>query len=205
MPTLRQRILELLQRRNGLTDREITDELFTIGAAQQPINQACRALESQKLISRKRRDDGKIGNYITGLFHTEPFKGSIPSVLPSDPLSENGVKLHLKNWLESHGWQVSVVWGKERGIDIDAFKDSRRWIIEAKGSGSLNPMRVNYFLMILGETLQRMSDSKAKYSVALPDLPQFRNLWTRLPRLAKSRTKISILFVDSEGNIDEVK
>jgi len=29
-------------------------------------------------------------------------------------------------------------------------------------------MRVNYFLGVLGETLQRMDDAQAKYSIALP-------------------------------------
>ncbi len=33
-------------------------------------------------------------------------------------------------------------------------------------------MRVNYFLSVLGETLQRRDDETAKYSMALPDLEQ---------------------------------
>jgi hypothetical protein len=45
-------------------------------------------------------------------------------------------------------------------------------------------MRVNYFLGALGEILQRMEDPTAKYSIALPDLQQFRNLWKKLPSLA---------------------
>jgi hypothetical protein len=40
---------------------------------------------------------------------------------------------------------------------------SARWVIEAKGGGSLNPMRVNYFLAVLGELLQRMSDPCARH------------------------------------------
>jgi len=62
-------------------------------------------------------------------------------------------------------------------------------------------MRVNYFLSILGEILQRMDDPEAKYSIALPDIKQFRLLWERFPSLAKKRTGISILFVDSNGKI----
>jgi len=34
-----------------------------------------------------------------------------------------------------------VVWQKDRGIDIEAFKDGQRWIIEAKGAGSRDQMR----------------------------------------------------------------
>ena len=97
-----------------------------------------------------------------------------------------------------------MVWQKDRGIDIEAFKDDQRWIIEAKGVGSRDQMRVNYFLAILGETLQKMNDTQAKYSISLPDHRQYRNLWIRLPELAKSRTGITILFVGREGSVREV-
>jgi hypothetical protein len=123
---------------------------------------------------------------------------------PDDFLSEDSLKMYLKNCLESQGWQVKVAWQKQRGIDIEAFKNRQHWIIEAKGTGSRDPMRVNYFLSILGETLQRMSDPNAKYSTALPDHEQFRKLWTRLPDLAKLRTGISALFVNREGHVEEV-
>lgn len=116
-------------------------------------------------------------------------------------LSEDVLKKHLKNWLIQHGWEVQVAWGHSQGIDICAIKDNKRWVIEVKGEGSRQPMRVNYFLAILGETLQRMNDSESDYSIALPDLQQFRNLWDRLPTLAKQRTGISILFVDHSGRI----
>jgi hypothetical protein len=42
-------------------------------------------------------------------------------------------------------------------------------------------MRVNYFLGVLGELLFRMNDAEAKYSIALPDVPQFRKLWSGVP------------------------
>jgi hypothetical protein len=118
-------------------------------------------------------------------------------------LSEDDVKRRLQSWLAQSGWEVSVVWGRGRGIDVEAKKGTQRWIIEAKGCGSLNPMRVNYFVSMLGELLQRMNDANARYSIALPDLKQFRGLWARLPELAKSRTGISALFVNASGNIDE--
>jgi hypothetical protein len=97
-----------------------------------------------------------------------------------------------------------LAWAKTRGIDLHARRGEERWIIEVKGSGSLDPMRVNYFLGVLGETLQRMDDPKAAYSIALPDLKQFRNLWKRLPILAKQRTKITALFVKGDGHVQQV-
>jgi len=115
------------------------------------------------------------------------------------------VKRALEDWLKSNGWErVDIAWGKSQGTGIVARKGERRWIIEAKGCGSRDAMRVNYFLAILGETLQRMATPQDRYSIALPDLPQFRRLWSRLPALAKSRTAISALFVDGAGRVTEV-
>jgi hypothetical protein len=98
---------------------------------------------------------------------------------------------------------VEVAWAKTRGIDLDAHKDSQRWIIEIKGSGSLQPMCVNYFIGVLRELLQRMNDPKARYSIAFPDLKQFRNLWARLPLLAQERELKSALF--SFRKLEELK
>lgn len=202
MPTLRQRVLQLLQNGDGLTDREIADRVFAPGAAQQPVNQTCHQMESQGQLFRRSRPDGKIGNYLAAAM---PQEIQVTEPSPSDEfLSEDSVKLHLKNWLESQGWRAQVAWGKERGVDIEAYRQGQRWIIEAKGGGSRDPMRVNYFLAILGETLQRMKDPEAKYSIAVPDLRQFRNLWMRLPALAKARTGITALFVNIDGTVQEV-
>jgi hypothetical protein len=109
----------------------------------------------------------------------------------------------LQTWLEANSWRVTIKWGRSPGIDIVADRNGQRWIIEAEGCGSLDPMRVNYFLATLGELLQRMDDPAARYSIALPDLKQFRRLWSRLPSLAKSRTQITAL-VRATGEVEEV-
>jgi hypothetical protein len=48
-----------------------------------------------------------------------------------------------------------------------------------------------------------MSVPTAQYSIALPDMPQYRRLWSRLPDLAKARTGISALFVAEDGTITQ--
>jgi hypothetical protein len=120
-----------------------------------------------------------------------------------DGPSEDDVKRGVEAWLVASGWQVQVKWGRDKGIDIEATKDGARWIIEAKGCGSRDQMRGNYFVSLLGELLQRMNDPDARYAVALPDMKQFRGLWARLPDLAKARARISVLFVDAAGHVDE--
>ena len=214
MPTMKERILEVLSTRPGLTDREITDLVKGRRENQQHVNLECRRMEGTGTLRRNKRHDGLIGNYPMGAKaragkSTPPTQeNSAPSRLSAakgvdDPnmLSEDEVKRLLVAWLEREGWSVEVAWGKARGIDVDALRGGERWIIEAKGCGSLQPMRVNYFLAILGETLQRMSDPQARYSIALPDLPQFRGLWDRLPKLTKERTGITALFIGADGSV----
>lgn len=203
--TLAERIVELLKQNPGLSDRQITDRLFGVDEPQQPVNIACRNLAERGVLHRQSIHGSSIGNYLTGQeLKTSQNQTSNNRVVDEAHLSEDAIKGILEKWLVAQGWNVKVAWGHVHGIDIDAMKENERWVIEAKGQGSLNPMRVNYFLGILGETLQRMEDPNAKYSIALPDLQQFRNLWRRLPFLAKSRTGITAIFVDRNGNVSEI-
>ena len=205
MSSLPQQILELLSKSPGLTDREITNTLRGKSDPQQPINIATRGLAKKDALVRIKRADGLIGNYLSGA-PLPPHRSIVKSIAKAglNELSEDAAKELLRIWLEKDGWSSKIAWGKERGIDIDASRNSERWIIEVKGIGSRSEMRVNYFIGMLGETLQRMSDPSAKYSIAVPDVPQFRGLWSRLPAVAKSRTTITALFVAEDGSVDEV-
>jgi hypothetical protein len=118
--------------------------------------------------------------------------------------SERQIKKALEGFLTSQGWNTEITWGSTHGIDIEAKRNSDRWIIEVKASESSNPMIVNSFVSVLGKILERMNDPKCKYSIALPDTEPFRRLWERLPILAKNRTGITVLFVQPEGNITEI-
>ena len=204
--SLPEQIVEFLHNSPGMTDREITNALRGKTAPQQPVNMAARALSSKGIIIRKKRNDGLIGNYLGGQFIPEThFKTVAQKLDDKNQLTEDEIKEILQAWLESDGWVTQIAWGRARGIDIDALSGKNRWIIEVKGIGSRSEMRVNYFIGMLGETLQRMNDPDAKYSIAMPDVQQFRNLWDRLPILAKQRTQITALFVNGKGTVEEVK
>jgi hypothetical protein len=205
MSSLKDRIIDLIKAAPGLTDREITDRLLGRVEGQQVVNQAARSLERSGQLIRRSNTDGKIGNYPNNVPRPETPVVKATETAVTDGPSEDDVKRGVDAWLRAAGWHVDIKWGHDRGIDIDATRDGRRWIIEAKGCGSRDQMRVNYFLSMLGELLQRMSDANARYSIALPDMPQFRRLWDRLPLLAKSRTEISVLFVDAGGRVEEVR
>ena len=205
----------------------ICDDCLSSAAMVKPrqaVNQACRSLEGQKQLVRSRDVCPRCG--VTkilnryqggnGLSSGNIKESAKPTYRPQkatsrsdrvrnhdvEALSEDEIKEVLVRWLDEDGWSSNVAWGRTPGIDIEATKGKKRWVIEAKGPGSRPQMRVNYFIGILGEMLQRMDDPGAKYSIALPDLPQYRGLWNRLPQLAKKRTDISIIFVTAGGKIE---
>jgi hypothetical protein len=197
---LNERMLAVVDGRPGLTDRELTDILAGKSAGPQAVNQAARALAASGSLVRARRPDGRIGNYPSGAVPPHVLPDYSAAAAP-DSMTEDAVKAAVRMWLEKQGWEVKVRWGHAHGVDVEAVRGSERWVIEAKGGGSLQPMRVNYFLAILGETLQHMDDPVARYSIALPDMAQFRALWNRLPQLAKTRTAISLILVGRDASI----
>lgn len=71
-------------------------------------------------------------------------------------LTEDSVKAAAKTHLETAGWTVTVAWGRERGIDIEAHRGAERLYLEAKGEAANPPQQVNYFLAALGELVQRL-------------------------------------------------
>jgi len=113
----------------------------------------------------------------------------------SVPLTEDEVKQGTKEFLEAEGFHVTIAWGRDRGVDIQAVSSSGIVLLEAKGSAQNPPQQVNNFLNALGELLQRMAEPDAMYGLALPDNAQYRGLVDRLPQLAWERLRLTVLFV----------
>ena len=191
MATLADRILKQLQAGVEFDDDEIAARL---GVIRQQINQTCRRLESQGILRRQRGPRGKIVNRRTDdrVPNLKPPPRTPPA---SEFITEDEVKTAMKAHLEALGYRVEVMWGRERGIDIDARRPDGRLILEAKGEVASQPQKTNYFLGALGELVQRMSDERAAYGLALPDNATFRGLLNRLPRLAKERLRLRIFLV----------
>lgn len=117
-------------------------------------------------------------------------------------LSEEQVKTIINDYYIALGYKTTVAWGHFRGADIIAQKGEERVIIEVKGCGSRPQMRVNYFISILGEMLQRMDNEDCEYYIAFPKMKQYINLWQKLPALAKQRTKIRLILVDENKQLE---
>ena len=191
MPTMAERIIDALRRAGEpLDDDELARRL---GVIRQHVNQACRRLATDGSLVRAPGASGKIVNHLPGSVITPPRPP--PPVVSGGLLSEDDVKVAVKQHLEERGYEVVVRWGRERGIDIDARGIDGRWVIEAKGEVALQPQQVNYFIGALGELVQRMDDPEANYGLALPDNRQYRGLVARLPQLAFHRLKLTVFFV----------
>ena len=118
-------------------------------------------------------------------------------------LPENKIKQVLKRHLVTQGWNPGIVRKTHRGFVIIATRGDERWIISIKGEES--PNFVESFVIALGSSLFTMEDAKTKHSVALPDTMPFRNLWHRLPFLAKKRAGITAIFVNKDNKLIETE
>jgi hypothetical protein len=196
-------IVRLLEQNPGLSDKELAEAIQGHKSSIQYINQNCRELASQGVIIRKMRDDGILGNWLNDSHNVQTLLLQVEEESKAMDISEKKIKQILGKYLTSNGWDCEIDWGVTPHVDIEAKRGIERWVIQVKGSGSFNPESLNNFLSVLGEIAQRMDDPGCKYSIALPDLEQFRRLWERLPELAKSRMKITALFVNLNGNAIE--
>jgi hypothetical protein len=201
MGSMEQNIIRSLKQNPGQSDREVAQAISGHSESARYVNQKCRALAARKIISRAKRRDGLIGNWL----QPDPVQpdGSGACGADADELSEKRMKKILEAYLTERKWEIKVNRGNRHGIDIEACHGQARWIIEVKGAGDYSPMRASYFFSVLGEILKRMDDPGCKYSIALPEITQFCRLWERLPVLAKKRTGVTALFVDSAGNVTE--
>lgn len=200
MLTLAERILELLTPGVGLDDDELAAQL---GVIRQQVDETCNRLARQGLVVREPGWRGKIVNRRTGAAVLEPRRA--PPQRAGDLITEDDVKRALKEYLETQGYEVTVMWGRERGIDIDARSPDGRLVIEAKGEVASQPQQTNYFLGALGELVQRMSDERASYGLALPDNKVFRGLVSRLPAMARQRLGLRVFLVTRDGDSFRVR
>jgi hypothetical protein len=195
------RVLDFIARFPGRDDDEIASALKIF--PRQTVNQICRRLCQKNLVRRESGKYGKLVNF--AIARPAVISRSLPRTgADTRAMTEDEVKAALVAMLEQKGWSVEVAWGRQRGIDIVALREVERWVIECKGTGSLAPMQNNYFVSVVGELMQRMSDDRAQHSIAFPDVPKFRRLWSELPMMVKWRLQLSALFVANDGSVVEL-
>jgi hypothetical protein len=182
------------------------DELAaTFGVARQGVNQVCRRLAHEGRVVRRAPAGGKIVNYLAGRAPIEAVAVTRNAVEAGPLLTEDEVKSAVQGHLARGGYDVTVMWGRQRGTDIVAVRNGDRVLLEAKGEAKNPAQQVNYFLGAIGELVQRMDDPEARYGLALPDNRQYRGLVGRLPGHAKSMLGLIVLFVTRTGSTCRVE
>ena len=91
MTTNRDRILKAIRHRNGASDGELRVDSGVM--PHQQVNQICRTLEQEGVVTRRRRPDGIIGNYWCGI--------------PQDPLSSQAPHDHRAAGIQTP-WDVRL-------------------------------------------------------------------------------------------------
>lgn len=115
-------------------------------------------------------------------------------------LTEETVKEAVGAFLRNRGYTVAIGKKRERGPDMRATKEGVKLIVEAKGEGSRNEMFNNFFLQVLGETLQRMSEQAAEYGIALPAHRKFVRLVEELSDNVRYILRLNFYFVRPSGS-----
>ena len=110
------------------------------------------------------------------------------------------VENYIRKYLEYNNWSL-IPRKNNRGIDIEATKDSRKAIIEVKGCGVHKTAMRNNFNYVFGQILKDMQDNNAEYYVAFPHIQPYIGLWDSIPKLAKDRTGIKVIWVDIDGKV----
>jgi len=211
MPTNRERVIAYLRTHpEGADDDQLS---LALGITpRQQVNQICRALATAGIVSRREdllsvvtpKASASMAQVTTAIKAAATGQAVVISSEASIwqfayagevGLSEDQVKKAVTAALQGQGWRVNTRWGQEHGVDIEAHRGDERLVLEAKGEGSLNPMRVNYFLGALGELLQRMDSPNASYGLALPAHRQFVGLITRLPAWIRTHLKLRFFLV----------
>ncbi|HXA27347.1 MAG TPA: MarR family transcriptional regulator [Candidatus Angelobacter sp.] len=181
-------VLELLHATGPLSDRDLSRRL---DKGQPHINVVCSALVRRGYLARRPGPDGVMLNVPSD-------EGEILASA-SMLMSEDTVKQRVAAHLESLGYTVTLMIGRQHGIDIDARRGSEHVVLEAKGEAALQPQQANYVIGALGELVQRLMDPDARYGLALPDNPQYRALVAKLPALARERLRFVAYFVGADG------
>lgn len=152
----RERILSILSKKEGLTDRELTDLVDGKGKPPQAVNQLCRRLVRQGKLTRCKRDDGLIGNCLIKKTSEE---------IENKEILKYGKQLKNLSQLEAFGFMKAGEWFVQKGqltFDLRSFSDEVNILYayvvdgEVKYIGkSVQTLRKRVYLYKLGHDSQK--------------------------------------------------
>jgi len=202
----------------GMTDAELA---ATLGKRHQQINQTCRTLASQGLITRNNSYGGIVNMVI----------GDAPSRVVTAPSTaqncgdqewswEGNVQSCLVTYLAANGWSILRVADtarRERGVDIIAGRDGQRLLIEVKGwpsgayvrgerAGQSKPTQptlqaTHWFAEALTSLIRRGAEPGSRLAMGLPDMSRYRTLLGEAGWALK-QLGITVYLVAADGAVE---
>jgi len=207
----------LRARPGGMSDAELAAMLRK---GHQHINQTCRMLASQGLITRD-NSYGGIVNKIAG--DAPPPTRQTPPAAPSTEQEwtwEGHVQSRLATHLAANGWSIIRVADtaqRERGVDIIAGREGQRLLVEVKGwpsstyargerAGQPKPTQptlqaTHWFSEALTSLIRRGAEPGSRLAMGLPDMPRYRMLLGEAG-WALDRLDITVYLVAADGAVE---
>jgi hypothetical protein len=202
----------------GMTDAELA---AMFGKRHQHINQTCRTLASQGLITRDNSHGGVV-NRVIGDTPQPPatvVRSAAQSYDEQEWAWEGNVQSCVVTYLAANGWSILRVADtaqRERGVDIIAERDGQRLLIEVKGwpsstyargerAGQPKPTQptlqaTHWFAEAMTSLIRRGADLGSRLAMGLPDMPRYRVLLGET-RWALNRLDITVYLVTAEGAV----
>lgn len=113
--------------------------------------------------------------------------------------NEGFIQKAIEEYFKSQGFKML----NEKYTDMVCIhpETGMKWSVEAKGETKAIGLD---FRTCLGQLLQRMSTEEARYGVAVPDMPAYRQQTDQVQPWVRKALNLHWLFVSEDGSIEVV-
>jgi hypothetical protein len=205
-------------RPTGMTDAELA---AMVGKRHQHINQTCRTLASQGLITRDESNGRIVNRVVDDVLRTgvATAQSAAQSHGEQEWAWEGNVQSCVVAHLAATGWSILRVADtarRERGVDIIAQRDGQRLLVEVKGWPSSTYARgervgqpkptqptlqaTHWFAEALTSLIRRGGEPGSRLAIGLPDKPRYRTLLDEAA-WALERLAITVYLATAEGAV----
>jgi hypothetical protein len=200
----------------SMTDAEIAAMLHK---SHQQINQACRRLAQQNMLTRDNSRGESINKIHDGAPPTQAQGARTEPLAAAAAWGwEGNIQSRVATYLAASGWSIIRVADtaqRERGVDIIAERDGQRLLVEVKGWPGTTYSReragqpkltaptlqaAHWFAEGLTTLIRRGAEAGSRLALALPDMARYRTLLAEAG-WALDRLEIAVFLVTVEGTV----
>ena len=112
--------------------------------------------------------------------------------------NEAFIQVALEKYFLKLGYEIK----SDGQVDILAFKENEKWIVEAKGLTSAVGLDFN---TCIGQIVKSMDCETTNYAIAIPEHAKYIIQCSKIPSAFRERNNLYFLFVDEKENIRVVE